>query len=403
MTVKLLTFGAGVLLLLACSRDPAPVAVAGGSAPTSAQDVVGTSHDTNPSKHHPAAAEAHLDAKLSRSTPSGKKLEAGGYAVPFVWETSRTDPLAGARAHLKKLLASNLTYVEGHSKTHAKKGTSVPRGALLTCSDASIQLQQLDVSPEDDTFVIRNWGNLFEPSLGTVSYAIEHLDTPVLVIVGHTGCEAVAAAVSGTKFSKPLQSHLSKLKVKKRGPDESESSRLHAAVIHNVNRQVSKAVERFRPRVETGKLTVVGAVFDPANALKRGAGRLSIINVNSVTDVAAMRAFETAITIDDKFVMHTSGDPETLASPSEPGMEAHAPEHVEAGHVHAAQHSAAARSIDAEPERRHGEVPAEPNKPAKHVTADSPRMGLHALPRVDQLEASLVDRAASAAHPADEH
>lgn len=405
MTVQLLTFGAGVLLLLACSHEAAPIA-ATSSAPTVAHEPVVAPHDAKhaaPSKSH-SAHDVHSEAKPGRSTPSGKKLEAGGYAVPFVWETSRTDPLAGARAHLKKLLASNLTYADSRVKLAAKKGTSAPRGTVLTCSDASVQLHQMDVSPENDTFVVRNWGNLFEPSLGTVSYGIEHLATPVLVIVGHTGCEAVAAAMNGTKFSKPLQAHLSKLKVKSGAPDQPESARLDAAVTYNVNRQVAKAVERFKPLVQTGKLTVVGAIFDPHNALKRGAGRLSIINVNSVTDVAAMRAFETAITTDDKFVMHTSAEnPEAAPSATEPGEAAHAaePAHAESGHEHPVAHSPEAHPIA---EAAHGQnLGPTVKKSVEHVNVAAPREVPHALPRVDQLEASLVDRGPGSSQHADEH
>ncbi len=67
---------------------------------------------------------------------------------------------------------------------------------MITCSD-------LGVCPEinfdqgiGDIFVIRIAGNVVEPVvLGSIEYGVEHLHTPILVVLGHQSCGAVTATV----------------------------------------------------------------------------------------------------------------------------------------------------------------------------------------------------------------
>lgn len=341
MTAKVRTFGA-IVLLLGCSRDPAATAPTANPAATAAHTVVGAKD---------AARSAHSspnDPRAPKSKAQGKEQAESGFSVPFVWETSKDDPLAVARKHLQEMLADNASYVRSKSKPPPSKITSSARTTIVACSDAAVQLDALDATPENDTFVARNWGNLFEPSLGTITYGIEVLKTPVLLIVGHTGCEAVKAALVGERFSKPIQGHFGKLKVKDSGK-ATEIERVNDAVVQNVNRQVARAVQRFQSLVRTGMLTVIGGVYDATNALGRGQGRLSIINVNSVTDPVAMNAFVTAVTNDDKIVRAMAVEP--------PGSGAHSSSAL---------------------------APA-PAVPAPAVT--TPRLE---LPRIDHLEPSLV-------------
>ncbi len=320
------------MLLLACSHEP-PAATPGAGAATAAHTAA--AHDA---PGHAAAAGhgdehghgSHAGAGSNKNKVGGKEQAGSGFAVPFVWETSKTDPLAVARGHLKEILGDNAAYVTSHPKLDPTKIVGAARTTIVTCSDAAVQLDALDRTPENDTFVTRNWGNLLEPSLGTVSYGIEELHTPVLLIVGHTGCDAVKAVLEGTKFSKAIRSQIGKLKLRSaEGADDAK--RVNAAVIDNVNRQVQKAVQRFQPLVRTGVLTIIGAVYDPTNALGRGQGRLSIVNVNTITDPVSMDAFVTAVTSDDKIVQalaleHEAHDEHAAAG----GHEAH-DEHAAAG------------------------------------------------------------------------
>ncbi len=375
MKVKLLTFGASVLLL-ACSHDPPPVT--GGAASATAAH---TSDETHAPGHSAAPKsgrslnDEYSGAKPRHDPAPGKKHDAAGYAVPFVWETSKNDPLAIARGHLKEILSDNNSYLQAYPKANSTPSKTAPRSTILTCSDAAVQINSLDSTPENDAFVTRNWGNLLESSLGSVAYGIEQLRTPVLLIVGHTGCEAVKAAISDAPLGKRLRNQIKKLKVKSAAHGESEAQSVNASVRYNVNRQVAKAVQLFRPLVHTGTLTVIGAIYDPHNALARGAGRLEIVNVNSVTEPNAMRAFVAAVMSDDKIVAHglnaeppaaqgqASSKPHEITLPAGPSREDHS--------LHRTSNQAQRVPVAAGPE-----APV-PN-------------GARGLPQIDHLEASLL-------------
>lgn len=453
MTVKLITFGAGVLLL-ACSHDPPAPAAAATAAHASAEHGA-AAHDGHTasshgktkgghgdskhgdSKHGDAKGGEtdkanHLGGKSNKGTAGGKKTEVNGYAVPFVWETSKTDPLAIARGHLKEIVTDNAIYVKARTKPPV--AGAVPRTTIVTCSDAEMQLNGLDATPEGDAYVARNWGNLLDSSLGSVAYGIEQLHTPVLLIVGHTECEAVKAAIEKPPLSRMAKAQIAKLKVHASEKADPDLGPVNDTVIYNIHRQVGKAVERFQPLVQTGALTVIGAVYDPHNVLEQGYGKLSIININTVTEPASMRAFITAVINDDKIVMHEADPPPEEAEDEhddEERDEHDATEH--SGNAHgAAEHAATEHA--AEHAANHGaprapESHGTPRAPEKHsssahagahvVAVQTPKTSHekaaeHApaskaapprgLPQIDHLEASLVGEAHEAApQPASHH
>lgn len=373
MKAKLLTFGASVLLL-GCSQAP-PLATGAAASATVAHTAVDGHPPARPADNSSALSSKDEDSKAkarSDATP-GKKQDAAGYAVPFVWETSKNDPLAIARGHLKEILSDNTSYVQANPKTSGTTSKPSARSTIVTCSDAAVQLNALDSTPENDAFVTRNWGNLLESSLGSVVYGIEQLRTPVLLIVGHTGCDAVKAAMGDAPLSKRLRNQIKSIKVKPTPHGESEMQGINASVRYNVNKQVAKAVQLFRPLVQTGTLTVVGAIYDPHNALGQGAGRLAVINVNSVTDPSATRAFVAAVMSDDKIVAH-----ERIAEPPESREQAPTKSHELLQNAPSHEHDTPVAASHAS--RRSPVVPP-------HL----PPPGTGGLPKIEHLEASLVD------------
>ncbi len=79
----------------------------------------------------------------------------------------------------------------------ADKGQT-PFVTIITCSDSRIPVERVFDRGAGDLFVVRVAGNRAGASeAGTVEYGIEHLKTPVLLVMGHTKCGAVAAAASG--------------------------------------------------------------------------------------------------------------------------------------------------------------------------------------------------------------
>jgi carbonic anhydrase len=73
-----------------------------------------------------------------------------------------------------------------------------PRAAVLSCSDARVPPSVIFDQPPGSLFVVRIAGNTATPAaLASLDYAVEHLGVELVVVLGHTSCGAVAAAMAG--------------------------------------------------------------------------------------------------------------------------------------------------------------------------------------------------------------
>ena len=266
------------LLLAACHAEPPP--------PAPAVKKV--------AKKASAKAEAKGEGK-KKVEP--EPAEAEKFALPFAWEAAKEEPLALTRAFLREALSDNESYMQHGEKFFAAfADKQVPRATVVTCADSRVHNQAWDATPENDDFTIRNIGNQVANLQGSVEYGIEHLHTPLLLVVGHTGCGAVKAAMGDiSKLSEPIRRELEHLRVPKASPDKSPEVAWAEAVIGNVNDQVNFSLKRFAEEVHEGKLTVVGAVYDFRNDLAQGSGKLVIVNVNGNSDPERMLAFVEAV------------------------------------------------------------------------------------------------------------
>lgn len=283
-------------LAFACNRQaPQPVPVATTSA------AVAQSEEGQDEK------EAHGGKRSKSKDKTAARVEGdtSRFSVPFVWETSRNDPLAVARGHLREILSDNARYIKTRGRQKVPgPGEQQPSTTLVTCSDSHVQVPQFDATPEHDMFVVRNLGNQLGNALASVSYGIEELKTPVLLIVGHTDCDAVHLAVgkNASKTSRALKKELARIPQPKNTKITTEAERIKEAVIENVHLQVADAIAQYHSLVHTSKLTIVGAVYDPHNLMRQGAGKLHIVNVNSNRDPSAMSAFVAAVLSDNKII-----------------------------------------------------------------------------------------------------
>jgi carbonic anhydrase len=219
------------------------------------------------------------------------------YAVPFAWEKGHDEPLAYARSFISEVLRDNQNYQQRVKPTPVSAvKPQTPRATVVACADSRVLIESWDATPDNDEFVIRNLGNQVATSLGSVQYGVEQLDTPVLFILGHTGCAALGTALQGTgSLSEPIRKDLEALRVSPEQTKFRAAAALNDAVAANVHRQVRLALEKFGQRIVTGRLTVVGAVLDLHDELDKGAGRISIINVNGNSEPRRLRAFVDAI------------------------------------------------------------------------------------------------------------
>jgi carbonic anhydrase len=152
-----------------------------------------------------------------------------------------------------------------------------PRATVILCSDSRVDEHSFNFKPVNDVFVIRNIGNQIINASGSVEYGVTFLKTPILMIVGHSGCGAVDAVVSGVDLNNPfVEREIATLDL--------EGLNLKEAIIINIHNQISYALRQFKKKVKSEELLVIGALYDFQNTYKEGLGKLIIVNVNGEKD-----------------------------------------------------------------------------------------------------------------------
>ena len=272
----------------------APLAVGcGGQSDAHASERAAASSAGRGSKRHdaapPPAGDPHGPTHDSASA-SGRDAPAG-FPVPFTDDGE--SPREVARGFLGAMLVDNARFVKHAGTDHFKPFAEQqkPRATLVTCADSRVQSDAYDASPENDVFTVRNIGNQLATAEGSIEYGVEHLHTPVLVFMGHTGCGAVKAAMGdAAKLSQPIQRELASMHVPKGQAGDADRAWLEG-VVANVDDQVVAGLAKFGELVRSGRLVVVGAVYDFRDDLKQGAGRVVVVNVNGNAEPATLAAF----------------------------------------------------------------------------------------------------------------
>ena len=79
--------------------------------------------------------------------------------------------------------------------------TQNPHTVILCCSDSRVSPDIIFDQSLGNLFVIQNAGNVSDTSvLGSIQYAIQHLKTPLIIVLGHTCCGAVTASHQNKKI-----------------------------------------------------------------------------------------------------------------------------------------------------------------------------------------------------------
>ena len=161
---------------------------------------------------------------------------------------------------IQKLNVGNRTYqktgnIELRLKT-AREGQH-PYAIVICCSDSRVIPEQIFSASIGDLFVIRVAGNVLDKhQLGSVEYAAAHLGCKLIIMLGHTGCGAVAAALDGHAegYIAYITDDIRKAIGKVRDPNE--ACRL------NVLNGVERIKKEFADHPEVSKAEVLGAIYD---------------------------------------------------------------------------------------------------------------------------------------------
>jgi len=180
---------------------------------------------------------------------------------------------------LQKLMDGNKRYVDGKFANKdvgstkrqelSSKGQK-PFAIVVTCSDSRVPPEILFDQGLGDIFVVRVAGNVVDPiALGSVEYGAEHLNSPLVFILGHTKCGAVTATLEAKgkpegnigAIVKKIQPAAAVAKKKGGTKEEMLETAIHEN-IKNVYNDMMKNSKILPHLVHEGKLKIVGGEYD---------------------------------------------------------------------------------------------------------------------------------------------
>lgn len=173
-----------------------------------------------------------------------------------------------------ELAAGNRRFAEGKSRPAdyvARREQLVkgqhPRVAVLSCSDSRVPPELLFDQSLGDLFVVRTAGNSADAiGIGSLEYAVEHLGSTVLVVLGHQSCGAVSAACSGSKMPTPsLEAVVLPVQQSCAAAKQRKGGDVIDFAVHDHVHQVAQALLAksavLKHAVAEGKLTIVEAYY----------------------------------------------------------------------------------------------------------------------------------------------
>lgn len=179
---------------------------------------------------------------------------------------------------LERLMLGNERYTSGKLQNRdfagmrsELAGGQNPYAGILSCADSRVSPELCFDEGTGDLFVTRVAGNyVTNDLLASLEYGVAVLNIPLIMVLGHTSCGAVNAAVSAYEKQMDFPGHIQNIvtalmpAVRAAGSGHDTVALQQSATIENVKhnvRQLQEATPVLNHAVREGKLKVVGGVY----------------------------------------------------------------------------------------------------------------------------------------------
>jgi carbonic anhydrase len=188
-----------------------------------------------------------------------------------------------AAESLERLREGNRRFVAGqpttpplsHFERRALAADQAPFAIILGCADSRVPAELVFDQGFGDLFVIRVAGNIVAPSqVGSVEFAASKFGTKLVVVMGHSGCGAITAAVEelldgATNESRNLRSIVDRVRPSVAAviggrQDVDRKTLIRESVIANVRASVDHlrhGSELLEKLIQNDGLAIVGAKY----------------------------------------------------------------------------------------------------------------------------------------------
>jgi len=226
-----------------------------------------------------AASAAGLFGMGAGLLPGGGS---GGFGPSAAQAATGAGPGISADEALALLKQGNRDYLSsgprhnegiGRERRRAIAQAQAPFCVLLGCSDSRVPPELLFGRGLGDLFIVRNAGNTeVHTSLGSVEYGVAALGAPLVVVLGHERCGAVAAAIEMVEHERlppgaigAVVEPIIPAVLKARSEGHRGEALLHHASVENVRGVVSRlgtTSALLSEPLKAGRLKIVGAHYD---------------------------------------------------------------------------------------------------------------------------------------------
>ena len=188
---------------------------------------------------------------------------------------NRDSAFTEPRMAIKKLMGGNRRFVENKSIRPRQDAATIrklslgqmPFATLVSCSDSRVPNEMIFDQGLGDLFIVRTAGQVSSAaSYGSIEYAVLKLYSRLIVVLGHTECGAVAAAVERPEdVPGHIVSLINDIKPAVAKVVHKEGNLLNNAVRQNVIDQVNSLRDLdpiLHKKYLKGEIMIVGAVYD---------------------------------------------------------------------------------------------------------------------------------------------
>jgi carbonic anhydrase len=210
-----------------------------------------------PGRTTAAQATAPASPRSCRPTDPLQALRDGNARFSAAWQQADEARSADARAQRMAALWSGHCFLPASVLTQGQ----APWACVLTCADSRVAPEWIFDAAPADLFVIRSAGNTaFAAAIASVEFSVLELATPLVMVMGHSGCGAVTAARSGDAPTPLLTELLTSIRAAI-SPDQN----LEAAIKANARETAQQLISRsnvIEAAVNNGNLEIVVGYFD---------------------------------------------------------------------------------------------------------------------------------------------
>lgn len=138
-----------------------------------------------------------------------------------------------------------------------------PYAVIVSCSDSRVTPTTVFNAGLGEIFDVRIAGNVVDDdALGSIEYAVEHLNTPLVVVMGHQSCGAVTATYNEVVKNEKVEGNMESF-VEKITPSVNKNGTVDDAIHNNINAVVEEISKDdiVKHLIEQGKVKVVGAYY----------------------------------------------------------------------------------------------------------------------------------------------